>query len=91
MIKGDLKPGSVFSIREDYYTTDWGKYLYPMDGYVPMKKGQKYLLFLKYDDFIKQYRVFDLNYSKYVIFEDRTPIHSARKTGTFCRLGIRQT
>ena len=87
VIKGDLEPGSVLPIMEDYYTTDWGKYLYPTNGYVPMKKGQKYLLFLKYDDAVNEYRVFDLNYSKFVVFEDRASDSFSEKDREILQVG----
>ena len=76
VIKGDVKPGECLPVVQQYYTTEGGKELWTYNGYLPMKKGTQYLLFLKMSSqaegsYAGKYLLYDLEYSKYVLDENR--------------------
>ena len=71
VVKGDIEQGQKISITEECYTTDFNSVLWTQEGYLPMKQGNQYLLFLKaYEetsDYSGMYYPIDLEYGKYLI------------------------
>ena len=71
VVKGDIEQGQKISITEECYTTDFNSVLWTQEGYLPMKQGNQYLLFLKaYEetsDYSGMYFPIDLEYGKYLI------------------------
>lgn len=65
---GDLSPGDIISVREHHYFARGieGKYLFTWEFYLPMRKGQRYVLFLN-----EEMSPLSLHMGKYVVHSIR--------------------
>lgn len=78
VLQGDASVGDTIAITEECFTTDDGATLHTQGGYLPMKIGDSYLLFLRAyppenEDYAGMYYPVDLEYGKYVLSADAVP------------------
>lgn len=71
VFKGDIQNSSSIVVTEECYTTAFGTVFWTQQGYMPIKAGTKYILFLKAypddGDFAGKYYPIDLEYGKYIV------------------------
>lgn len=71
IFKGNIQIDNSLVVTEECYTTALGTIFWTQHGYMPMRSGSKYILFLKAypddSDFAGKYFPIDLEYGKYVI------------------------
>lgn len=81
LLSGDIWEGAEIAITEECYTTDSGTKLWTQQGYLPMRIGETYLLFLKEyppeSKYAGMYFPIDLEHGKYVL-----PVATAMATNT---------
>ncbi len=71
ILSGDILEGAEITITEECYTTNSGSELWTQQGYLPMRIGEAYLLFLKEyspeSKYAGMYFPIDLEHGKYVL------------------------
>lgn len=91
VLKGDASKGQRIEITEECYTTNLNLVLWTQQGYLPMKKGNKYLLYLKAyprdSEYQGMYFPVDLEYGKYVIFQAAAASEEAAYTAKQLQIG----
>ena len=70
VLQGSVEVNAQIQVTEASYTQNNGTELWTISGYLPMQKGEEYLLFLKaYETdsaFAGLYRIVDITYGKYI-------------------------
>lgn len=94
VVKGDVTKGQEIFITEECYTTNLKSILWTQQGYLPMREGDSYLLYLKaYSDtssYKGMYFPIDLEYGKYVILPSDS-VATVRSTETVEQFQIGDT